>query len=227
MLSKGGRELSTILQELREAAAAAEARAHAQPPSSLPGMDPNEAERESVRVFAQTVHLVDLYPHDPGVLVTLLLNHVVLAPGEAMYIDAGVVHAYTSGFGVEIMAASDNVLRAGLTPKFVDIPELLQVTNFTPIPPPRWAPTGAGRRGDVVLHPPVEEFRLEVRHLSGGPAAPCPGPSIVLCLDGQVEVASGASREHLRAGDSLFVAALEGPAVVGGRGQVAIGSTQT
>ena len=73
--------------------------------------------------------------------MTLLLNHVVLAAGEAMFIDAGVIHAYTSGFGVEIMAASDNVLRAGLTPKHVDIPELLEITNFTPIPPPLWAGT--------------------------------------------------------------------------------------
>ena len=54
---------------------------------------------------------------DAGVLVTLLLNHVVLAPGEAMFIPAGMIHAYTSGFGVEVMAASDNVLRAGLMTK--------------------------------------------------------------------------------------------------------------
>ena len=100
-------------------------------------------ERESLRVFAQTPPLVDRYPDDAGVLVTLLLNHVVLAAGEAMFIDAGVIHAYTSGFGVEIMAASDNVLRAGLTPKHVDIPELLEITNFTPIPPPLWAGTAA------------------------------------------------------------------------------------
>ena len=68
-------------------------------------------------------------------LVTLLLNHVVLAAGEAMFLDAGVIHAYTSGFGVEVMASSDNVVRAGLTPKHVDVAELLSITNFTPDSP--------------------------------------------------------------------------------------------
>ena len=60
-----------------------------------------------------------------------------------MFLDAGVIHAYTSGFGVEVMASSDNVVRAGLTPKYVDVPELLAITNFTPIPPPLWGPSEA------------------------------------------------------------------------------------
>ena len=114
-------------------------------------VEPSSLERESLRVFAQTPPLVDRYPDDAGVLVTLLLNHVVLAAGEAMFIDAGVIHAYTSGFGVEIMAASDNVLRAGLTPKHVDIPELLEITNFTPIPPPLWVGSPAADAEGIVL----------------------------------------------------------------------------
>ena len=125
LLAMSGAELHARLQELRTAAADAEARSHRPQPRLRPvPVEPSSLERESLRVFAQTPPLVDRYPDDAGVLVTLLLNHVVLAAGEAMFIDAGVIHAYTSGFGVEIMAASDNVLRAGLTPKHVDIPEL-------------------------------------------------------------------------------------------------------
>ena len=70
------------------------------------------------------------YPADPGVLVALLLHHVRLAPGEAIWMPAGNLHAYLRGCGVEIMAASDNVLRGGLTPKHVDVDELLRVLRF-------------------------------------------------------------------------------------------------
>jgi mannose-6-phosphate isomerase len=147
------------LDELRAAAIGAEARAHRAARLHRPApVDAADVSRESVRVYAATVPLVDRYPDDPGVLVTLLLNHLVLAPGEAMFVDAGIVHAYTSGLGVEIMATSDNVLRAGLTPKHVDIPELLEVADFRPIPPPRQLPVREGRV--LRFAPPVDEFEL-------------------------------------------------------------------
>ncbi len=71
-------------------------------------------------------HTVEEFPGDIGVVLSLLLNHVELRPGEAIYLGAGNVHAYLRGLGVEIMANSDNVLRCGLTPKHVDVPELLE-----------------------------------------------------------------------------------------------------
>ncbi len=130
----------------------------------------------------------------PGVLVTLLLNHVVLAAGEAMFIDAGVIHAYTSGFGVEIMAASDNVLRAGLTPKHVDIPELLEVTNFTPIPPPLWAsplPAGELRRPRSFCAA-GRGVRADGRATSTDELSlRSTGPQVVLCLEGHGEGRDG------------------------------------
>ncbi len=136
-----------VLHELRDAAIVAERESHRPRVwRRRQYVEPSHVDRESIRVYAAIIPLIDRYPSDPGVLVTLLLNHVVLAAGEAMFIDAGVIHAYTSGFGVEIMAASDNVLRAGLTPKYVDIPELLEITNFTPMPPPLWARVVAGER---------------------------------------------------------------------------------
>ncbi len=88
------------------------------------------------------------------------------------------------------MAASDNVLRAGLTPKHVDIPELLEITNFTPIPPP--ALVRHARCADangIVLAPPVEEFELVVGVVEDdAPVTDDVRPMIVLCLDGEITV---------------------------------------
>lgn len=79
--------------------------------------------------------LVHDYPGDPGVIAAMLLNHVRLQPGEAMFLGAGIPHAYLDGLGVELMANSDNVLRCGLTPKHVDVPELLKIVKFEPSDP--------------------------------------------------------------------------------------------
>ena len=82
---------------------------------------------------AKTVlELGERYPGDAGVLAALLLNRITLGPGEGIYLSAGNLHAYLRGVGLEVMANSDNVLRGGLTPKHVDVPELLRVLDFTP-----------------------------------------------------------------------------------------------
>lgn len=83
--------------------------------------------------YRTILELADRYPADPGVLVSLLMNRVVLEPGQALYLPPGNLHAYLSGTGVEIMANSDNVLRGGLTAKHVDIPELNRVLDFDPL----------------------------------------------------------------------------------------------
>jgi len=80
--------------------------------------------------------LDDRYPGDPSVAVALLLNRVTLAPGQAIRLDAGQLHAYLHGAGIELMGASDNVVRAGLTIKPVDVDELLRITDPTPLPDP-------------------------------------------------------------------------------------------
>ncbi len=87
-------------------------------------------------MFAMLDDLAGRYPDDPGVLVTPLLNYVVLEPGESLFVDAGVIHAYGAGFALEIMASSDNVVRAGLTGKHKDVDELLAITDFSPHAPP-------------------------------------------------------------------------------------------
>lgn len=80
--------------------------------------------------FELAATLNQLYPNDPGVLVAMFMNHRHLAPGQALFLAAGQVHAYLSGLGIEIMASSDNVLRGGLTPKHIDVTELLSIANF-------------------------------------------------------------------------------------------------
>jgi len=144
-------------------------------------------------------------------VLTLLLNYVRLAPGEAIYLGAGNVHAYLRGTGVEIMASSDNVLRCGLTPKHIDVPELLRITDFTALPDPVWSAVGG--RFDV----PVTDFALTRLDIEDATGLHDDGPSIVLCTSGAVAVADVA----LRPGHAAFVPA--GAAVsIAGTGQVFI-----
>lgn len=80
--------------------------------------------------FQWILKLNEYFPGDIGILSPLFLNLVQLQPGEAMFLEAGDLHAYLDGLGIELMANSDNVLRGGLTPKHIDLPELMKVVNF-------------------------------------------------------------------------------------------------
>ncbi|SCF35680.1 mannose-6-phosphate isomerase, type 1 [Micromonospora viridifaciens] len=161
------------------------------------------------------------YPADPGVLVALLLHHVQLAPGEAIWMPAGNLHAYLRGIGVEIMAASDNVLRGGLTPKRVDVDELLRVLRFEVLDEPVIAavPVAPG----VVTWPvPVEDFALHrVELTAGGPEArlALPGPRVVLCRAGRLVVDDGVGTVALGPGQAAVGTASGGPLVIGGEGE--------
>ena len=106
-------------------------------------------------------------------------------------------------------------------PKHVDVPELLQITNFTPMPPPLWQPV---IRGDVAhFDPPVTEFSLWVGPPPiGGPAID--GPRIVLVLEGEVTVATEQETVTLSRGEALFIPHGDGAASISGPGRVAIGS---
>ncbi len=99
-------------------------------------------------VWVNRLH--DRYPNDASVAATILLNHVVLAPGEAIHLTAGNLHAYLHGAGIELMGASDNVVRGGLTVKPVDVDELLRVVD----PTPAAAADHGRRRGDRPLPAP-------------------------------------------------------------------------
>ncbi|TPW73568.1 mannose-6-phosphate isomerase, class I [Schumannella sp. 10F1B-5-1] len=105
--------------------------------------------------------LAGAYPGDPGIVISLLLHTVELHRGEVLYLPAGNIHAYLDGLGIELMAASDNVLRGGLTPKHVDVPELLTVLDFRPLPVPYLA-SESPRPGVRVFRPDVPDFVLTV-----------------------------------------------------------------
>ncbi|MGW6567362.1 mannose-6-phosphate isomerase, class I [Streptomyces sp. NPDC054975] len=147
------------------------------------------------------------YPSDPGVIAAMLLNFVQLQPGEALYLGAGVPHAYLDGLGVEIMANSDNVLRCGLTPKHVDVPELLKIVRFEPTDPGVLRPE-ASPSGEEVYDTPIDEFRLS-RFVRAEGAAPtdvtATTPQILLAVAGRPK----AGEVTLAPGESVFVPAGE------------------
>ncbi|MFE9030170.1 mannose-6-phosphate isomerase, class I [Streptomyces iakyrus] len=163
--------------------------------------------------YAPYADIAHHYPGDPGVIAAMLLNHVRLQPGEALYLGAGVPHAYLNGLGVEIMANSDNVLRCGLTPKHVDVPELLRIVRFLPSDPGVLRPE-ASPDGEEVYETPIDEFRLSRYVLPEAGTAhdlTRPTPQILLCTAGTVRVG-----EHdLTPGASVFVPAGEKAEVSG------------
>lgn len=185
---------------------------------------------ELARTVAWTVRAYDCYGPDVGVLVALLLNHVVLESGQALFLEAGNVHAYLSGVGVELMANSDNVLRCGLTSKHVDVGELVSIADFEPGRPPILKPEGPEHR----FAPPVPEFslvRLVVergRESGGWLHCDVDGPEIVLPTAGSVTVESGTDRLVLDRGQAVFVGAdqsvyrlrLDGPSSVAWRATI-------
>jgi len=167
------------------------------------------------------VLLANAYPGDPGVVTSLLLNAVTLEPGEAMFVPAGGVHAYLRGTAVEIMASSDNVLRAGLTPKHVDVAELLGLVDYVAAPRIRIAHVVHG--ATTVFHAPVDDFELSVTAVNDNLVHQLPGlgPRILLCLNGELTVASsGDGNITLRKGESLFASASDGGLTARGRGTV-------
>jgi mannose-6-phosphate isomerase len=163
------------------------------------------------------LQLGEAYPGDAGVLAALLLNRVVLAPGEAIFLPAGNLHSYLHGAGVEILANSDNVLRGGLTPKHVDVPELLRVLDFSVGDMPVQRGERAGRRW--VYPVPAPEFELSRLEWPAGDAEEVhlPGglPQILVCTRGAVGVLpdGGAERELAR-GRSLWIPASDPKLIV-------------
>ena len=162
------------------------------------------------------------HPQDIGLVCSLLMNHRVVEPGQALYMGAGGVHAYIRGVGIELMANSDNVIRAGLTPKHIDIPELVRVLD-----PEVEVPTLAARQaapGVEVFDTPAPEFRLSRLTLADGAALPVPGdggPRVLLCLAGQASVSCGTEpdgRLVLARGQSCFLAAADAGVVLTGAG---------
>jgi mannose-6-phosphate isomerase len=165
-----------------------------------------------------TLQLGELYPGDAGVLASMLLNRITLKPGEGIYLPAGNLHAYLHGVGFEVMANSDNVLRGGLTPKHVDVPELLRVLDFTPTDEAALKPRTVRDGIELVYDTPAAEFAVSVLHLDGrelGHQTDAParhdGPQVLLCTEGSVQVHAKSSVLTLDRGAAAWVAADDGP----------------
>lgn len=182
--------------------------------AAVEAIDPTD--RQDPRSWVR--RLAAQHPGDPTSLAPLLLMVANLGPGEALHLPAGNLHTYLSGAGVEVMAASDNVLRGGLTPKHIDVDELLAVLRFDPGIPPGpdrtelddgvvTYDTGEGSFGLAVVQPDERQVVVSPR-----------GPSLLLATDGAVDVAGPDGNLSIDHGDAAFVAPGEGPLAVSGRG---------
>ncbi len=136
--------------------------------------------------------LFDRYPGDKGILVSVLMNLVTLEPGEAMFLPAGNIHAYLFGLGVEVMAASDNVLRGGLTPKPIDVKELLKILDYSELQEPRAA---LKKMLNGLWHIPVDVEDFSVYKVE--PSATnmlidleLRGSAIAVCVSGEISIST-------------------------------------
>ena len=226
-------------QVVGRALAGLEALAAATEPG-LPGVSPAGDRDLAMRA------LIAAHPSDPGVLVSLLLHHVRLQPGESIYLGARQLHAYLGGIGVEVMAASDNVLRAGLTEKHVDIGELTRVLDTDELADPRFTPVRL-RPGLDAWRPEIDDFELLRATLcepeSDTQAHDChrgaaervrievPQPAVMVVTRGRVRV-ERAEQEPIaevaaaRRGQSLYVSAGE-PIELSGHGEVFLATVGT
>jgi mannose-6-phosphate isomerase len=171
---------------------------------------------------ARTLALACRYPGDMGVLVALLLRYYVLSPGVGLYVQPGVLHAYLRGFAIEVMASSDNVLRGGLTPKNIDVDELLALTSFDS---DSFAPLQRQQRGplEYVFDTDTPQFRttiIDVEKHTTWCAHTRLGPEMLLCVAGRLSVTSPSIESLvLDPGECAWVPANEDVYCASGAGQ--------
>ena len=170
-----------------------------------------------------TIHLIAAeYPEDSGLFSPLLLNVIELQPGQAMFLFAETPHAYLQGVALEVMANSDNVLRAGLTPKYIDIPELTSNLRFEAKPYASLL-TQPVTDGHTRYFPvPVEDFAFSLHQLDASALTVSQqSAAILFCVEGQARVQAGQQQLSLLPGESCFIPAGESPVSLAGSGVVA------
>ncbi|MDR1858616.1 MAG: mannose-6-phosphate isomerase, class I [Treponema sp.] len=173
-----------------------------EPPLPIPH-SPFPIEWEFMRHFAR------LHPGDPAAISPLYLNVFRLEPGEAIFLKTGTLHSYFRGFGIELMANSDNVLRGGLTGKHVDVPELIKALDFSPSKPQVIRPDTA--LSCFTYPAPCEEFSLSVIRGQGGVADfAVQGASICIVTEGEAVFSGDGVHMALRQGESAFVPSGDG-----------------
>ncbi|MEO9120870.1 MAG: hypothetical protein ABI355_17530 [Solirubrobacteraceae bacterium] len=164
------------------------------------------------------------YPGDVGVLVSLLLNRLTLQPGEAAYLDTGIIHAHLSGLCLEVMVSSDNVLRAGLTTKHIDPSGLVRCLEEGMSRVARVTPQLFGTSTDVFS--PTREFALSLTQSSqaepAGVILPASGARLLMCTGGEVALLNERDEVlHLRRGDAAYAGKGDGQLRIVGTGEVA------
>lgn len=168
-------------------------------------------ERSNMSVMLQLAigysqSFAEYYSDDIGILAPLILNIVELEPGEAMFLHAETPHAYVKGTALEIMASSDNVLRAGLTPKYIDVDELISNTSFESIPLEQLKLTPISVEEQLKFPVPVDDFAFDVINVGHSVKEQYTrSAEILFCIEGEAKICSGGTYLTLRAGDSVFV----------------------
>ena len=164
----------------------------------------------------------EFYPDDSGLFSPLLLNVITLKPGEGMFLYAETPHAYLNGVALEVMANSDNVLRAGLTPKYIDIAELLDNLKFTAKPAGELLTSPVEKGAELSFPIPVEDFAFSIHSLSPETQTLAQNSAaIIFCIEGQTVLEKGEETLVLKPGESCYLSASESPVEVSGNGRIA------
>ncbi len=180
------------------------------------------AANQTSLVFETIKQLAAMYPDDMGIFSPLLLNVVKLNPGEAMFLYAETPHAYLQGLALEVMANSDNVLRAGLTPKYIDIDALISNIRFDVTEPENilMQPEVSGNQAEYPI--PVQDFSFSIltNESSLNENIHMTSASVLFCEHGQFEVACAQNAVTVEKGESVFVPASASAISVTGSGRV-------
>jgi mannose-6-phosphate isomerase len=176
--------------------------------------------------LAWITRLTQRYPADIGVLAPALMNVCRLSPGQALYLQAGTLHSYLEGVGIEVMANSDNVVRCGLTPKPVDVTELIRIVRFDYLRVQKTLPASNRTPLEKVYRTPAREFELSVIRLQHGEVFERKGEhstDIILCTDGRASVREAGAdgrRLEMGRGTSVLVPAAAGAYCISGEGEL-------
>lgn len=173
-------------------------------------------------LFAIILELAEQYPGDIGLFGPLMLNTLTLQPGEAMFLDACTPHAYIKGTGLEIMANSDNVLRAGLTPKYMDVPELVACTRCVPMPLETLLLAPQVDNGVEYYPIPVPDFKFSVYQQPQALVLCTDSAEILLAIDAPLTIAhTDGETLTVAKGESVFIPANTGEYSVTSNGKFA------
>ncbi|CAI5446653.1 unnamed protein product [Caenorhabditis angaria] len=158
------------------------------------------------------VYLASLYPGDVGVFAPIFLNHFKLQPGEATFLEPNMPHAYLKGDCVECMSCSDNTIRAGLTPKYIDVESLVEMLNYSETLLPKYIPNELADHTKLFTPKGIDEFWVQEVKGSTGAKFDLPfaeSASVLTVLSGSANVTSAETRkpETIKKGEVLFISA--------------------